>query len=314
MSEMSKKKPILLTGSHRSGSTWIGKMIAESSSIVYIREPFNVSHPPGVGINSAEFSYWYTYIYQGNEDCFYSPIKETLNFSYGLTKELKAKEAKKALSKILKEFLAFRKNKLLGKRPLLKDPIALFSAEWLASKFDMNVVVLIRHPAAFASSLKQKNWSFPFSDFLKQTQLIKDHLYPFEADLKSYVDGKYDIIDQASLLWKILHYMILKYQANHSEWLFVRHEDISEKPLPVFQDIFSYLDLEFTEKISQVIREHSSASNPVEGSSDATHTLKRNSKDNIKSWKHRLTDTEIERIRTQVEEIACHFYSEEDWL
>ena len=32
-------KPILVTGSHRSGSTWVGKMLATSPSVNYIHEP-----------------------------------------------------------------------------------------------------------------------------------------------------------------------------------------------------------------------------------------------------------------------------------
>ncbi|PZD73257.1 hypothetical protein C1752_02349 [Acaryochloris thomasi RCC1774] len=288
-------------------------MIAGNPSVVYIREPFNVSHPPGIGISSARFDHWYTYISDENADCFYRKIERTLNFSYGLGAELREEKRSKNLYKISREFLAFNKYKILGKRPLLKDPLALLSAEWLASKFDMDVVVLIRHPAAFASSLKQKGWEFSFSNFLDQDELMRDHLYPFEAALKSYANGDYDIIDQASLLWKVLHHMIQKYQETHGDWLFVRHEDVSEQPLLVFQDIFNYLNLEFTEKNSQVIKEYSSVSNPVEGTSDVTHTLRRNSKDNIKSWKNKLTTTEIERIRTQVEAVSCNFYADEDW-
>ena len=34
-------KPILLTGSNRSGTTWTGKMIASSDEVFYVEEPFN---------------------------------------------------------------------------------------------------------------------------------------------------------------------------------------------------------------------------------------------------------------------------------
>ena len=112
----------------------------------------------------------------------------------------------------------------------------------------MSVIILIRHPAAFASSLKQKKWEFSFSNFLDQNWLMRDHLYPFESAINSHVNNKSDIIDQASLLWKILHYMIQKYRERHVDWLFIRHEDISMQPLMAFQDIFSYLALDFTDK------------------------------------------------------------------
>ena len=36
-----RARPILVTGSHRSGSTWVGKMIASHPRVAYVEEPFN---------------------------------------------------------------------------------------------------------------------------------------------------------------------------------------------------------------------------------------------------------------------------------
>jgi hypothetical protein len=33
---------ILISGSHRSGSTWTGKVISQSNSVRYVHEPFNI--------------------------------------------------------------------------------------------------------------------------------------------------------------------------------------------------------------------------------------------------------------------------------
>ena len=38
---------------------------------------------------------------------------------------------------------------------LLKDPIACMSSEYLHREFEMDVVIIIRHPAAFVSSLQK---------------------------------------------------------------------------------------------------------------------------------------------------------------
>ncbi len=222
-------KPILVTGSHRSGSTWVGRMIAESPAIAYIHEPFHIQHRKG--ICGAEFKYWFTYISYENESVFYNDLKRTIEYAYNLSGELKAKNFRKDLWDILREYCKFLIFRTLNFRPLIKDPIAVFSAEWLASKFDMEVIVLIRHPAAFASSLKRLNWKHPFSDFLSQPLLMKDHLYPFENEIKQYSEEEYDIIDQAILLWKLIHKMIIKYKEKHNDWIFLRHEDISQNPL-----------------------------------------------------------------------------------
>ena len=37
----SSAKPILVTGAHRSGTTWVGKMLALAPGVGYVHEPFN---------------------------------------------------------------------------------------------------------------------------------------------------------------------------------------------------------------------------------------------------------------------------------
>jgi len=308
---MKSKKPILITGSHRSGSTWVGRMIAESPSVGYIHEPFHLNHRPG--ICGAKFDYWFTYIpISGeNESIVYKHIKNTIAFRYNVIEELKAIKCLKDVARMLRDYIKFSTYRFCNVRPLLKDPIAIFSAEWLASTFDMDVIVLIRHPAAFVSSVKRLNWRASFSHFLEQPLLIKDHLYPFEAEIREHVDKEHDIIDQAILLWKLIYYMVIKYKKRHSDWFFVRHEDLARDPLRGFQTLFNRLNLEFSEHVREVIKEYSNSSNPSEPFKASN--IKRNSKTTIWNWKSRLTMSEIQRIRSKVEEISSVFYSDEDW-
>ncbi len=57
------------------------------------------------------------------------------------------------------DYVNYYKYRMYNIRPLIKDPIGLFSYKWLVSKFDMDVLVLIKHPAAFVSSLKKNGHS-----------------------------------------------------------------------------------------------------------------------------------------------------------
>ncbi len=175
----------------------------------------------------------------------------------------------------------------------------------------MDVVVLIRHPAAFASSLKNLNWTHPFSHFLEQSLLMKDHLYPFEKEIREYAKRKHDIIDQATLLWRLMYHIVLKYKRSHKDWIFVRHEDLSTDPLSGFRNIFERLSLEFSEPVKDIIKKHSNSANPADPSDQAS--IRRNSKLNIYNWKNRLTRSEIKRIRDNVRDISDFFYSDEDW-
>jgi hypothetical protein len=81
------------------------------------------------------------------------------------------------------------RHRLNGSAALIKDPFAFFSSEWLAERFDMAVVVVIRHPAAFVSSIINLNWSHPFSHFLEQTLLLNERLVPFEDEIREYAAG-----------------------------------------------------------------------------------------------------------------------------
>jgi hypothetical protein len=308
---MTSTKPILITGSHRSGSTWVGKMIAEAPSVIYIHEPFNKDFPPGPGICSAKFENWFTYVTHENESNFYKPLKNTIELRYDLFNALRSIKSKKDI-KYLKEYVIFFKHRLQGSTPIIKDPLALFSAEWLAERFNMNVVVLIRHPAAFVSSLKKKGWKYSFSQFLEQPLLLKNHLYPFEAEIREYTARKQDIVNQAILLWRIIHYMIIQYQEKHKDWIFIRHEDISRDPLQGFQTLFSKLNLEFSEHAKEVIKQYSSSENPREAVNNKTF-LMRNSELNIWNWRDRLASSEVEKVRNGVEDVSKVFYSDQDW-
>ena len=107
---MISRKPMLITGSHRSGSTWVGRMLSASPSVGYIHEPFNLDwqrkHP---GICNANFQHWFTYITKDNELIFYEPIKNTLAFHYNLIEELKSLKSLKDVGLMVRDYFRFFK-------------------------------------------------------------------------------------------------------------------------------------------------------------------------------------------------------------
>ena len=300
-------KPILITGLPRSGTTWVGRMIAQVPSVRYIHEPFNISNwQCACGI---DFEYWFRYISQENEANFYQHFVHTFGPAFNRFNLLNVLIEMRATRR-LRPLINYARS-LKASRVLIKDPLAIFSTEWLATKFDMDVIVVIRHPAAIVSSYKRLNWSHSFSQFLAQPLLMKDHLHPFEAEIRDFADNFYDIVDQAALLWKLIYYQVEKYQENHKNWLFVNYEELAHNPIDSFQTIFEKLNLEYTERVSQALHIHSNSINPV-NSSDP-YSIKRDSKQTILDWKKSLTSREIERIRTRVEDVASLFYSDDDW-
>src|SRR5207253_2849513 len=104
-------------------------------------------------------------------------------------------------------------------RPLLKDPLAVFSAPWLATRFGTRNVVMIRHPGAFAASLQANQWMHPFADFLAQPELMGDLLEPFARDVMRFAHRPPDVIDQAVLLWRMIYSVVRTYQERFPEWI-----------------------------------------------------------------------------------------------
>ncbi len=303
------RQPILVTGSHRSGSTWVGRILGLSTDTGYIHEPFRPGCPPG--ICNAGFQHWFTYITRENETPYYQAVKNTLEFRYNLWAQLKTIRNVQHLRQTKWDYQTFAEHRAYRQRTLIKDPITLLSAPWLVDRFDMAVVVLIRHPAAFAGSLKRLDWTFPFDHFLQQPLLMRDHLEPFRAEITEYANREQDIINQSALLWKVLNSVVLKYRQRFPNWIFLRHEDLSNNPVRHFEDLFQRLNLEFTPEIRDAVQAHSAASNPKEA--PKTKSVKLNSKANIHSWKKRLSPDEIRCIREQVGEVAQEFYSDADW-
>ena len=287
-------------------------MLAESPSIGYIHEPFNMN-PRARARCDAKFRYWFTYISEENEELYLEPLERTLNFHYNLAEGYKASKSLKQFLNHVKQYFISASARFNNLRPLMKDPIALFSSEWLASKFNMDVVVLIRHPAAFAGSVKNKNWGINFSQFLDQKLLMDDHLYPFEDEIIEHAEKRHDIIDQAILFWKMAYYMIDKYRERHRDWIFIRHEDLSRDPLSGYKKIFNKLNLRYTNSIEETIRKHSYADHAENAQPNNHNSIRRNSLSTIWNWKERLTREEINRIKNNVEEISSLFYTHEEW-
>ena len=313
-------RPILVAGAHRTGTTWVGKMLAANPQVAYISEPLNVWHRPGV--MRAPVQYWYTYIHARNQAAYLAPFQETLCFQYHPWLELRSLRSTRDALRMGRDFSTFLVGKIRKQRPLLKDPFAIFSAPWFAQALNCQVVITVRHPAAFASSLKRLNWAFDFNDLLAQPLLMQDWLEPFRSEMQALAkrpDAKGDIIArggiiaQASLLWRMVYEVVAKYRDQNPEFQIVRHEDLSIDPVPGYQALYHSLGLDFTPTVEQTILNSSSADNPGELSKKSVHAVRLDSRANLHNWKRRLQPEEIQRIREITADIAGLYYPEIEW-
>jgi hypothetical protein len=210
-----------------------------------------------------------------------------------------------------RDFLIFYNGLMRGQRALIKDPFAVFSTPWFAKRLNCKVVITVRHPAAFASSLKRLNWPFDFQDLLAQPLLMHHHLEPYREEIQAIQPD--DVIGQAALLWKLIYRVVHATRESYPDFLIVRHEDLSLDPIPGYRALYTALGLEFTPRVQKTILNSSSSENPRELSRKKVHTIKLDSRANVDNWKKRLTPEEIASVRRATEEVAALYYSDAEW-
>lgn len=298
------KRPILVTGSHRSGSTWIGTIISYAPGVRYAHEPFNIGlkyhqHSP--------LKFWFEYISASTPDEQKQEVLAYLRSFYAfpsryiLDKALEIRSPKEAYL-----LLADLKGRYTD-RTLIKDPIAIMSAPWIQQQTNADVIVAIRHPAAFVASLLARNWHFDFNNLLQQPLLMEERLQPFATQINAYAAEQPGIIEQGILLWNIIYGTVKDYRDVYGDrWLFIRHEDISHHPVEMYKEIFHKLDIAFNDFVKEKIIASTTAL-------EETAQL-RNARKNTKTWKHRLTVEQVEQIRVGTANVCAHFYNEEDWV
>ena len=301
-------QPLLVTGAHRTGTTWVGTMLT-AGGFAYVSEPLNVLHRPGV--MAAPVRKWYTYITRENEADYLPAFQRTLALRYGLLAELTSLRSRRDFLRMGRDLSIFWRGRIFRRPALLKDPFAVFSLPWFVERLNCRVVVTVRHPAGFASSLKRLNWPFDFKDLLDQPMLMRDHLEPFRVDMERMPAD--DIIGQSALLWRMIYRVVHATVERVPSVIVLRHEDLSRDPQTGYARAFESLGLAYTAKVQETIRNSSSSENPAELSRRKVHSVKLDSRANLENWKKRLSPDEIARIRDLTEDVASLFYADVNW-
>jgi hypothetical protein len=307
--------PILVTGPPRSGSTWVGNVLSLDGRSGYVHEPFNKNCT--AGRCRADFRHGFTYVTHANEAPYLAPLRDTLAWKYSLMAEIREIRTPRSLARMARDFTYYEIMRQRGVRMIMKDPMALLSADWIADRFDARVVVVIRRPEGFVASMRAAGWGrFPFRILLDQPALMAERLAPFAEEMEAARRNMPDAIDAGTLLWRILHHHIDLLRREHPDWIFVRHEDLSRDPEPGFRALFDALGLDFTETVRAKLVDFTSGNggglSRLSPFGTTRRTL-RSSSDSLDRVRSRLTAAEIARIRTATAPLAATFYPEEVW-
>ncbi|MGQ0830654.1 MAG: sulfotransferase [Microthrixaceae bacterium] len=296
-------RPVLVTGSNRSGTTWVGRMLCLSRELTYVHEPFN----PGIWPRwTAEpIPYRNLYVCAENGHTYEAQIRDVLEQRFPFARQLRDVRSARDAARLARDGIRHRVDRAASRSTLMKDPIAVFSAEWLADRFDMAVVMMVRSPVAFAGSVKRLSWKFDFGQWARQPLLLRDHLGEFGEEIRRAADAPPDILTQAILTWNATYAYVDRMRAAHPDWHIVSYEDLAGAPTAGFESLFHDLGLTFDERAATGVVRHSDHRNTDTVSPRDKGGIRRDSTAALDTWQHRLTPEEVERVEHGTKAVAA---------
>lgn len=309
---MRRTDPILITGSHRSGTTWIGSTLAQCTQRShYVYEPFNPMSPPG--ITKPRIRSLYEYVDGGK----FPEIEEAiLNLGAGYFPAFGGgKIPLKDRISLVKKAIGIALSKPARKRPIIKSSEALLYTSFFTRNLDAHAVITVRHPAAFIVSCERMKWDFNLGHLTAQHEFSEKHLKSVKHFGSCEIPGIPERIVNNTWLWYALHSYIANLEkdiAASNRVHIIRHEDFCENPSDCFFDLFEKLGL--TPKIDalEFINRQTEGEVGRTTSSDQ-HVLVRNSKKIPKAWQEILSSDTQDWIRNATEPVWREFYGTESW-
>ena len=273
----------------------MGTVLAGARRVAYLQEPFNPLtplNPRARGQWPLPPDEWFLYVCAENGPAYAEPLGAILSLEYDVSSKVRRAEGLRGKAAAVRQWAYYRPHAVMRSRPLVKDPIAVFSAEWLADTFDMDVVMLVRHPAAFVASILRLEMPVRCSNLLRQPLLIRDLLGPFREELEAFERTRPDALAEATMLWRLINHAVDGFRAGRPDWIFARHEDLVRDRVGAFDELFVRLGLRMPNRANRALRRQPYAPPP---------------------WKRLLAEDQIARIRASVEAESSRWYGPDEW-
>ncbi|WP_158222492.1 sulfotransferase [Rhodopirellula sp. MGV] len=283
-------KPIFIGGTHRSGTTWFAKMLAEPG-LWYIHEPYN----PNKGFWHEEFSYT-------------SINERSSEIDRYMTGLLRGRYRSTSLNANTDHALMpLRLLRPTIRRVMVKDPLACLLSGYFTKHFDFRTIVLFRHPAGFVSSVLRLGWPIGkfIRSFLNRSDLLDDHLAPFRSLMVKHQDGQ--DAAAATVLHGLLNTVMWNQVRQNSAITWYQFEDLCRQPIESFREIHATLGLPYDDS---TLQRHESLCFQGPSRPDAyhTHAVARRSSAMADSWKQQLSSDQQRMIRNVWDEFEIPLY------
>ena len=237
------KKPIIISGIPRSGTTPLGSVLSSIKGFSMIYEPFNANQ----GIIDAQFNYLYPGKNISIEE-FQSIFNNLLLFKSSFKKGYLKNDS--LAKRIFKTFFGnesslsyFKAKKSSSTNQLLiKDPFLLFSTEELS--LNHKVIICYRPLLPLAASFKRMKWNFKeFEDLVNffPTNSIKSYRLQVSDKISSNVIG-------AIQFYELFYYYINNINVNENLYFFSQQK-FATNPVEEIANVLNWLELEVSDEI-----------------------------------------------------------------
>ncbi|HEU5139905.1 MAG TPA: sulfotransferase [Bacillales bacterium] len=319
---MDHKKPIMLSGLPRSGTTWTSDVLKQADDIFYMHEPDNERLYLKTLLLKDEV-HRYPYLKKGQEAPLYHKLWKDLFESHSYAEmfpskyEVNAYEIEETLGKksgeVHDSFFKFTdesaKDKTLkkridhrvkppNKRLFIKSIYNMLALDWLEEQFNCNQVVIIRHPANVISSYLKLKFPDSARNIFSQEALVNDYF----GDIMPEIEKRTDVVEEMAAQIGGIYSVLEKQLESHPNWILLRHEELCENPVQQFKELYGQLGLKWTKEVKKYIVD---ANEPGKG-----FKAKRVASEEIQKYKKLLSEEQISKIREVYELFGNPFYEQ----
>jgi Sulfotransferase family len=280
------RKPILIVGLPRSGTTWIASILNTACGIKYFHEPFNTFNVPEADRHADK------YLRASDRD---------REFKGYCQKTFAGKNESEFVNHKLSNF--YQKYRWFPGRVMVKDVRCHMALDWIDRHISPTIVIVIRHPCAVASSLFRLYGEGVgerlIQRILDRPKLIEDYLTSFQ-DLFDQAQGFWQ---KFGLVWGATYHMIQQQQKQHPNWIFVQHESLCLNPEQEYRKLFDRLNLQWTIQTDRLLNRS------ITQDSGHPYIPERIAAQEHSKWKNQVSPLQIEQVRKFVQPFKIQYYS-----
>lgn len=275
------RRSIIVAGTARSGTTWLGELIASQMRCRLMFEPFHAE----LVSDFAQFNY-FQYMRPGQENAAF--LEYTRRVLSG---------------QIRHPWIDRYVDTVLPRWRVIKDIRACLFLRWIHDYYpEVPMVFIIRHPCAVVASRLRLGWATDgdIRHFLAQEPLLNDFL----SERMDIIHGATTAEEKHAIVWSVSNQVPLQ-QMRNTPMHIVFYENLLLHPGEEIPKLFDSIRQPYNESVFRYVDRASMTSRRKSAILENTSPTA--------SWRRELSDTQISRVLRIVEGFGLnHLYGDSD--